>query len=526
MYIHEATKSLAFHADDPFAIREVIRHSKTLDHADYNVAVKHTIENVRVLRNLGFNDAPLPPYHWPGKYRPLPHQKVMAEFQVIHPRCFNLSEPGTMKTAATLWAADMLMKEGLVTKAAIFTTLSTVDNVWMQGIFETLMHRRGVIAHGTREQRAKAMARDVDFYVVNHDGLMIPQVYDPVHKRKDINLIIVDEGSVFRNAGTDMYKALVSMIRPDQRIWWLTGGPCPNEPTDAWAQARIINPHNVPKFKGAFQREVMVKVSEFKWVSRPGAQEMAYKAMQPGIRFLKKDCVNLPPMVTVKYATKISKEQRQHLEEMKGELTTVINGRQITAVNAADKINKMRQILCGAIKDATNDDYVAIPHKERLQTLVETIQQAAGKVVIIVPFKGIIKILERELREKHFTVGVLNGDVTQNNRNKIISDFKTLPDPKLLLCHPKVMAHGLNLTEADMTIFYAPIYSNDEYGQVIERINRMPQTRKMTVARIGAHPLEWAIYRMLDEAAATQESILSLYRQVVDGSLPEMAMAA
>lgn len=76
------------------------------------------------------------------------------------------------------------------------------------------------------------------------------------------------------------------------------------------------------------------------------------------------------------------------------------------------------------------------------------------------------------------------------------------------------MAHGLNLTEADTLIFYAPIYSNDEYQQVIERFNRTGQTRKMTIIRLGGHALEWDIYRMVDSKKDTQESILSLYKSL------------
>jgi hypothetical protein len=76
------------------------------------------------------------------------------------------------------------------------------------------------------------------------------------------------------------------------------------------------------------------------------------------------------------------------------------------------------------------------------------------------------------------------------------------------------MAHGLNLTEADTLIFYAPIYSNDEYQQVIERFNRVGQKRKMTIVRIGAHPLEWSIYRVVDNRGVTQDNILKLYKTI------------
>jgi SNF2 family DNA or RNA helicase len=111
---------------------------------------------------------------------------------------------------------------------------------------------------------------------------------------------------------------------------------------------------------------------------------------------------------------------------------------------------------------------------------------------------------------------VLNGDVTPTARNKIIHDFKSGPDPHVLLCHPKVMAHDLNLTEADTLIFYAPIYSNDEYQQVTERFNRAGQKNKMTIVRMAAHPLEWEIYRLLANRQNTQNSILDLYKVVTE----------
>ena len=131
------------------------------------------------------------------------------------------------------------------------------------------------------------------------------------------------------------------------------------------------------------------------------------------------------------------------------------------------------------------------------------------------PFKGIIETLAKELRED-YTVGVLNGDVTIRARNEIIEDFKYTAEPHILLCHPKVMSHGLNLTEADTLIFYAPIYSNDEYQQVTERFNRKGQTRKMTIVRIAAHPIEWQIYKVIDDRKLSQDTILDLYHQITD----------
>jgi SNF2 family DNA or RNA helicase len=194
-------------------------------------------------------------------------------------------------------------------------------------------------------------------------------------------------------------------------------------------------------------------------------------------------------------------------------VTQSSTGAKITAANAADQINKMRQVLCGALKDPVSNVYHPLPHGPRLDALMTAIEMANAKVLVVVPFKGIIRLLKTEV-EKKYSCEVVNGDVPMNKRSEIFKAFKTQADPHVLLCHPAVMAHGLNLTEADMLIFYAPIYSNDEVEQVNERFNRAGQTRSMTIVRIGAHPLEWAIYKQTDTRKQAQNSILELYDTV------------
>lgn len=520
--LHDArTNSLILKAPDALAVREAIPQSRMIDHPDYNVQVRFTEEASRVLRNMGFH-VPTPglfAYNWPGKYKPMNHQRAMVDFYLEHRRCFNLSEMGTGKTAATLWAADLLMTQGKVRKALVLSPLSTLERVWQQDTFDVLMHRKTAIVHGGQEKRTKALNMNVDFYILNHDGIVLKDVLDILKRRKDIDLIIVDEGSMFRNHATQKWKALCGAVQPHHRIWWVTGTPVPTQPTDAWPQSKIICPDRLEKmgakFPGQFKRKTMMQLSPFKWAPQRGSEKIVHDVMQPAIRFRKKDCMDLPPVTTRDIQATLTKEQRQYFKIMKDEMILLRDsGEQITAVNAADKINKLRQILCGAIKDPTSGEYVTLPHAPRLEVLLEAIEGAAAKAIVVVPFKGIINVLEREVA-KHYSVSVLNGDVSIGARNRTITQFKTQDDPRVLLCHPKVMSHGLNFTEADVLIFYSPIYSNDEFQQVVERINRAGQVNPMTIIRIGAHPLEWEIYRIVDTRRASQDNILKLYETAV-----------
>jgi len=66
------------------------------------LAAPVNLYNVQVAQHLELPTIPIvdQTYDWPIRrpWRPREHQKVMTEFMVQNPRCFNLSDMGTMKT--------------------------------------------------------------------------------------------------------------------------------------------------------------------------------------------------------------------------------------------------------------------------------------------------------------------------------------------------------------------------------------------------------------------------------------------
>lgn len=527
MLVHAKSKSLLLklRPEKLQTIRTLFPdHSRPIDHEGHNLAVPHNLKMVKVLRNMGIK-APSPIrsyYNWPRPARfdkVFDHQLDTADFLTLHSRCFVLNDMGLGKSSSVLWAADYLMSIGVVKRVVIVSPLSTLEPVWRNEIFDVCMHRSAVILHGSAEKRKELLAKEVDFYIINHDGLKVVEA--DLIKRKDIDLVIVDEAACYRSAQTSKY-ATLKRVAEKKKLWLMTGTPCPNAPTDAWALARLVDPSRVPEYFSAFKKQTMNQVTTYKWVPKPGSHETAYKAMQPAIRFKKSECLSLPPVTYLNRLCELTPEQNKAYTEMKNYLVAQAEtGEQITAVNAADKIGKLRQILAGAIRQPGTDEYVVLPHGPRLGVLLEAIEQAAAKTLVIVPFKGIVHELKREVQEYHDKAGdgkyceVVNGDVSVSERNRIFQAFRDDPNLNELICHPKVMAHGLTLTQADTLVFYAPIYSSEETSQVMDRINRPGQTRKMTIVRIYSGPLEQAIYKMVQDRRDSQETILELYRKEV-----------
>jgi SNF2 family DNA or RNA helicase len=493
---------------DPNTVMTLIPHARR--EGQHIVIVPHRMEETKILRNLGL-DVPSPivaNYNWPGQYVPFDHQVKAASFATLHHRCFMLLDMGLGKSISSLWAADYLMREGFVRKALILSTLSCLDPTWQREIFRNMMHRTSIVVHGTKQQRVAALAEDVDFFVMNHHGILVVDEF--IAKRDDIDLVIVDEAAMLRNSRTQIYRRFTKMLRPEQRVWMLTGKPCPNGPEDAWALARLVSPSRVPQFFTRWKDQTMRKVSMFKWVPREGSTQMMYDALQPSIRFDKKDCLDLPPVTYIDRQVGMSDLQNAYYQMMKAKLLVYAEEHQITAVNAAVLLGKLLQICCGAVR--TDDgEYIGIDPGPRLAELDNVFDQSNAKVIVFVPYTGALRLVTDHLAKRG--VVQIDGSTGRTARKELIAQF--LDDPKItgMVAHPKVASHGLNLTVADTIAWFSPIHSLDIYDQANERMARPGQKLATSIVHLGGCALEWGAYKALRSKGRAQEEFLELFKQ-------------
>lgn len=501
---------LAIRVRNPSLITTLIPHA-TL-HADNVIVMPHKLEETKILRNLGIK-VPSPitvDYNWPGTFIPFKHQYETSSFMTLHKRCFVLLDMGLGKSIAALWAADWLMQQGVIRKALILSTLSCLDPTWYRELFRNLMHRTGIVVHGTKQQRMAALCEDVDFFIMNHHGMLVMK--DELPKRDDIDLVIVDEAAMLRNSQTQIYKNFKRYLRPDQWLWMLTGKPCPNGPTDAWALARLVAPDRVPQFFTRWKDETMRKVSMFKWVPREGSTQRMYDAMQPSIRYEKKDCLDLPPVIYSDRECPLSEMQQAWYRMMKSQLVVYAKEHQVTAVNAAIQLGKLLQICAGAVKTDAGE-YIALDAKPRLAVLDECLEQAKAKAIVLVPYTGALRGVLEHLQKQGLRAELVDGSTSRSKRAEIFAGFQGNGGVDYLVAHPRVVSHGLNLTAADTIVWFSPVHSLDIYDQANERMARPGQKLTTNIVHIAACPLEWGVYKILRFRGQTQEEFLELFKK-------------
>ena len=513
MLVVEKAKALALKLNNPNRVLDSIFTAKMLNvHGMDIVIAPHRIDEVKVLRNLGIK-APSPIlhyYNWPGQFTPFDHQKETAAFLTLNHSGLVLNEIGTGKTQSALWAADYLIKTKNIKKVLILSPLSTLERVWADAIFTGFVHRKFVVLHGTAEKRLKLLRTEADFYIINHDGFAI--IKDKCHGMFD--LVIVDEAAVLRNPSTQRFKIFRKWATNNiaTRLWLMTGTPTPNDPTDAWALAKLVGSPFCTKTYTAFREQVMMKIGQWKFVPRPESVEIVKHILQPAVRYTRDECFDLPETIIQTRQVDLTAEQKKHYNQMlRHFVTEAASEGTITAVNEAVKIQKLVQIACGV---AYGDDgqNILLDCSPRINLVKEVIEEAGEKVILFVPLTGTLHMLEKEL-SKHWDVAVVNGEVSSTQRNKIFHDFQHQKSPHVLIAHPGTMAHGLTLTSASTIIWYGPINSNETYVQANGRIERIGKRNVSNVIHIEATDLEHKMYERLRNKQKLQGLLLDLIQQ-------------
>jgi SNF2 family DNA or RNA helicase len=507
-------KALLLKVKEPGRITTVIPKAKVLDSGE--VLVKWGLEEAQVLKNLRIKNVPSPivaHYNWPGMYRPFKHQIKTAEFLTLHRRAFVFNEQGTGKTGSVIWAADYLMKLGFIRRVLVLCPLSIMQSAWQADLFKFAMHRTVGIAHSyTREKRIKVVKSDVEFVVCNFDGLEI--IKDAVLEG-DFDLIVVDEANAYKTVSTRRWKVLNSIIRANTWVWMMTGTPASQAPTDAFGLAKVINPNGVPRFFGSFKDMVMQKITEFKWVPRPRAEDIVHKVLQPAIRFTKEECLDLPDMTYVTREVPLTAQQKRYYETIRKHMVVTAAGEDITTVNAAANLNKLLQLSCGAVY-SDSGEVVAFDASNRLEALKEVIDEASHKVIVFVPYRHAIQIVFEELTKSGYTTEIISGAVSVGNRTEIFNRFQTEDNPRVLVIQPQAASHGVTLHAANVVVYWSPVMSVETYLQANARVHRAGQRNPCTVVHLQGSPVEKRMYAMLESKVDIHTKVVDLYKNLIE----------
>jgi SNF2 family DNA or RNA helicase len=475
------------------------------------IAIPHGVSETKLLQAMGL-DVPAPilsQYTWGGG-KPFDVQRKTAALLTTNPRAYVLNGMGTGKTKSAIWSFDYLRSKGLARRMLVTAPLSTLNFTWAREIFDTAPHLSVTVLHGDRAKRFARLKEDHDIYIINPDGLTILQ--DELIKRTDIDVFCIDELATFRNGSAVRSKACQKIAAGKGWVWGMTGSPTPNEPTDAWGQARIVTPNTVPKFFKGFRDATMQKLSEFRYVPKKEAADVVFNALQPAVRFSLDDVVELPEVIERTMDIDLGSKQAKVYKEIRTAAYAMVQNKEITAANAGTVLNKLLQISLGYVY-SKDKGVVGLDNDLRLDALVVVVNSTPNKVLVFVPFTHALLGVAERLAKEGIDARTIDGSTPRGKREETFSLFQNTGSVKVIVAHPATMSHGLTLTAADVVVWFGPTTSLETFEQANARIRRIGQRKKQQIIMLQSTAAERKIYAKLRQKQKVQDGILDLFAE-------------
>jgi SNF2 family DNA or RNA helicase len=333
-------------------------------------------------------------------------------------------------------------------------------------------------------QRRNLVPESIDYYDV------ILTTYGIV--RNDLNslqkytfeYIVLDESQLIKNSSSASFQS-VKLLKGNRRVV-LTGTPVENSLTDLWSQLTFLQPRLLGSFK-AFKQEYVVPIEQQKDISK---LEKLRKIIQPFILRRTKEEVapELPDVTRTVHYCEMNAEQKDLYESEKSiyrnKILDVIESEGIdkSQIMILRGLMQLRKIAIHPILN--NASYIGTSGKlEEILGRLTQIKEENRKVLIFSPFVKHLYLIREQLITSKTPYSFLAGEVLQQQRASVISEFDKHKGHRVFLIQLKTGGAGLNLTEADCVFLIDPWWNPAAEEQAIARAHRIGQSKHVFVWR-------------------------------------------
>lgn len=452
-------------------------------------------------------------------YKPWPYQAFTTNHIIENKAAGALLDMGLGKTVSTLTAIDLLINKYMdVTKALVVAPKKVAEGVWSDEIekWDHLKHLKISKIIGTERQRKAALMVKADIYIIGVDNFAwLVTLYNMGFP---FDMLVIDESSLFKNHKSVRF-TMLKKIRPlVNRVVILTGTPAPNGLCDLWAQVYILDRgERLADTIGGFRERFMTpeKVEGYqvrRYKPRPdGGAQMIYDRIGDICVSMKtEDYLVLPECVTNVIKVRLPPSVKEAYDKFEEEqVMALMNGEEITAINAAALGIKLTQFANGAIYD--QEKKVHHLHDEKLAALAEIVDTVMGNNILC--FYWFKHDIDR-LMKAYPNARILKTpkDIEDWNAGKI----------PLAFAHPASAGHGLNLQHGgSICVWFGLTWDLQLYQQANKRLHRQGQLKTVIIHHLVATgTMDVDIMRALVRKAAGQDALMDAIKARVDKFAP------
>lgn len=417
-------------------------------------------------------------------------------------------EQGTGKTKQLVDTACWSWMNGRIDAVVIFT-LKGVHSDWVNNPEEGFMKHapasvpwRGFAWRASALRRVKTAAEVEKMF--KHEGLAVFSFnFDAVitddGKATVIKflktrrcMVIVDEPTADGGIKTPNSKRSKAIRNLSERYAVMRrladGTPTAESPFDAYALLRFLGDDEQPSF-AAFKaeygnwRERWAHGRKFPTLAEEepyrNLEELSERMFKRGSRVLKKDCLDLPDKIFKRRSVELTTEQNRVYDELRSEFSTEINGQEIDANLAIQRILRAQQVVCGFLP-MPNGVIEYLP-ENRSEALLDEIRQLGSKKQFVVwaRFHEDVDNISKLLEGADVSHYVYDGRTSDDARETAKHGFRARKR-RGFVGNPASAGSGLQMQVASLVVYWSNSYRLRHRLQSEDRSHRGGMTEACT----------------------------------------------
>ncbi len=449
------------------------------------------------------------------KYRlkPYRHQVVGVQKLVEKPAFALFDEMGLGKTKQALDAACELFIQDQINLVLIICPASLMHLVWgnpVEGEIKAHVwvphvvykyHSRGLVKLFESQPSPPRLGFVITSYEFTRKRTKVRRVWqypviNEIHKliKDRKTFLIVDESSAVAYHGSIQTKSTYHLRQGVKRVVELNGTPVSNNPTNLYAQFKILDPAilGFTTYTEYFRYHC---IPHHQFPTKPigylKMEELQEKTAPYVLRRTKDECLDLPPKTYIKREVSLTKNSWRLYKEMRDEMVAWLD--QDTASVARQAIVKMIRLaqltsgMLGGFEEYESAQVVGSEKRDYVMDLLHQELPDQSKIIVWSRFRLEQKLLAKSLEEKKVEVYRVYGGQPEEER-KAIQRFadKEKNTKAVLLGQPRAGGIGLNLTSSALAVYISTDYSLLTRLQSEDRIHRIGQTKPCTILDVLA----------------------------------------
>lgn len=319
------------------------------------------------------------------------------------------------------------------------------------------------------------------------------------------DMVILDESTKIKNPQAQVSKALYKIGKVAKYRYIMTGSPITQSPVDIYSQYKFLDDNIFGKSFTLFKAKYVIFGG---WEGREiigyrNIDEIKEKIYSIGIRFMKKECLDLPDKVYEKRFYELEGGQKEIYNSMKKDLVAEFGGGLITAQAAIVKLLRLSQICSGFVTLDHEPGCKPLPQylneNPKLKVLEEVLEELEDKKVVVwCRFINEIKMIEGLLTKIKRPFFSFWGETKKDQRQNIIEEFNNGKGPTVFIGQIQTGGMGINLTGAHNMVYYSNSYSLQDRLQSEDRCHRSGQRNEVLyIDIIGQKTIEESVLQAL-----------------------------